>query len=157
VQEYDRMELLVRTNLLAVGLNGRAQQLDELPIRLVVAGSASQAVGCIRNDRFESVLSTWNLEDMPAGLFLKRLRVIKPDMKIIVLVDGRNPSEEILARSIGVCAVLADDCSDGLLVQTVASVLGLDVPTAAITEAVQSTDSKNNYRRIISRLRNGKR
>jgi DNA-binding NarL/FixJ family response regulator len=147
------MELLVRTNLLAVGLNGRAQQLNELPIRLVLAGSAAQAVGCIRNDRFESVLSTWNLEDMPEGLFLRRLRVIKPGMKIIVLVDGKNPSEEILARSIGVCAVLADDCSDDLLVQTVASVLGLDVPTAAITEM---TERKNDRRRVISRLRNAK-
>jgi DNA-binding NarL/FixJ family response regulator len=150
------MELLVRANLLAVGLNGRAQQLDELPIRLVVAGSAAQAVGYIRQDRFNSVLSTWNLEDMPEGLFLRRLRVIKPDMKIIVLVDGKNPSEEILARSIGVCAVLADDCSDNLLTQTVASVLGVDVPTAAITEMVRSTDRKNNYRRVVSRLRSTK-
>ncbi len=149
------MELLVRTNLLAVGLNGRAQQLDELPIRLVSAGSAAQAVGCIRNDRFESVLSMWNLEDMPEGLFLRRLRVIKPDLKIIVLVNSEDSSQEILARSIGVCAVLAEDCSDDLLVQTVASVLGLEVPTAAITEAVQSADSKNNYGRVISRLRSG--
>jgi DNA-binding NarL/FixJ family response regulator len=147
------MEILVRTNLLAVGLDGRAQKLDELPIRLVVAGSAAQAAGYIRQDRFNSVLSVWNLEDMPEGLFLRRLRVIKPDLKIIVLVDGKNPSEEILARSIGVCAVLADDCSDELLVQTVASVLGLDVPTAVITEM---SERKNNYRRAISRLRNAK-
>jgi DNA-binding NarL/FixJ family response regulator len=151
------MELLVRTNLLAVGLNARAQQLGELQIRLVIAGSAAQAIGYIRQDRFDSVLSTWNLVDMPEGLFLRRLRVIKPDLKIIVLVDGKDSSEEILARSIGVCAVLPDDCSDDLLVQTVALVLGLDVPTAAITEAVHSTDGKNNYSGVISRLRNAKR
>ena len=150
------MELLVKANLLAVGLNGRAQELDELPIRLVVAGSAAQAVEYLRQDRFSSVLSTWNLEDMPEGLFLRRLRVIKPDSKIIVLVDGNNPSEEILARSIGVCAVLADDCSDDLLIQTVASVLGIDVPTAAVSEIMQGTDRKNN-RRVISRLSNAKR
>jgi DNA-binding NarL/FixJ family response regulator len=151
------MELLVRTNLLAVGLNGRAQQLDELPIRLVIAGSALQAIGCIRQDRFDSVLSTWNLEDMPEGLFLRRLRAIKPDLKIIVLVDGKDPSEEILARSIGVCAVLPDDCSDELLVQTVGLVLGLDVPTAVTTEMSQGTYGKNNYRRLISRLRSARR
>lgn len=145
------MELLVRTNLLAVGLNGRAQQLDELPVRLVIAGSATQAVGRIRNDRFDSVLSRWNLEDMPEGLFLRRLRVVKPDLKIIVLVDGKNPSEEILARSIGACAVLADDCSDELLVQTVVSILGLDVPTAAVTETIQSANGTNNYGRVINR------
>jgi len=151
------MEPLVRTNLLAVGVNGRTQLLSELPIRLVSVQSAAEAVVCIRNDRFESVLSTWNLDDMPGGLFLKRLRVVKPDLTTIVLINNEDPSEEILARSIGVCAVLTEDCSDDFLVRAVASVLGLEVPAeaAAITEARQKAFSKKSYRKVIGLLRGG--
>ncbi len=144
------MEPLVRTNLLAVGVNGRTQLLSELPIRLVSVQSAAEAVVCIRNDRFESVLSTWNLEDMPRGLFLKRLRVVKPDLTTIVLVNGNDPSEEIGARSIGVCAVLTEDCGDDFLVQAVASVLGLEVPAAAMAEVARKNESARNYGRVIS-------
>jgi DNA-binding NarL/FixJ family response regulator len=151
------MEPLVRANLLAVGLNGRAQLLDELPIRLVRVGSAVEATHCIRGDRFESVLSTWNLEDMPGGLFLKRLRVVKPYLTTIALISNEDPSEEIGARSIGVCAVLTEDCSDDFLVRAVASILGLEVPAeaAAITEARQKVVSKKSYRRMNSLLRGG--
>jgi DNA-binding NarL/FixJ family response regulator len=149
------MEPLVRTNLLAVGLNGRARLFNELPIRLVSVQSAAEAVGCIRNDRFESVLSTWNLQDMPGGLFLKRLRVVKPDLTTIVLVSGNDPSEEILARSIGVCAVLTEDDGDDFLVQTVASILGLEAPAATITEIERKSGSIKNHGRAISRLRGG--
>jgi DNA-binding NarL/FixJ family response regulator len=142
------MEPLVRTNLLAVGLNGRAHLLDELPIRLVRVGSATEAARYIRNDRFESVLSTWDLEDMPDGLFLKRLRAVKPHLTTIVLINNEDPSEEIRARSIGVCAVLTEDCSDDFLVRAVASVLGLEAPAEAaeITEAEQKTGG----RKVIS-------
>lgn len=122
------MKLLVRTNLLAVGLNGGAQLLNELPIRLVSVKSAAEAVRCLRNDRFDGVLSAWHLEDMPKGLFLKKMRVVKPDLKIVVLIDSEEPSQEVLARSIGVSAVLTWDCSDEFFVEAVASVLGIEVP-----------------------------
>jgi DNA-binding NarL/FixJ family response regulator len=149
------MEPLVRANLLAVGLNGRTLAFNELPIRFVSVQSAAEAVCCIRNERFDGVLSTWDLEDMPAGLFLKRLRVVKPDLTTIVLVNGDDPSQEILARSIGVCVVLTEDCSDGFMVAAVASVLGLEVPAGepAIIEARQRSVRDKNQGRTTSRLR----
>jgi DNA-binding NarL/FixJ family response regulator len=131
------MESLVKSSLLAVGVNGRTEALNELPIRLVSARSAGEAIRHIRDDRFESVLSRWDLEDMPAGLFLKKLRLVRPDMSTIVLICGKDEAEEISARSIGVSAVLTDDCSDEFLLATVASVLGIAVPAeiAAITRS----------------------
>ncbi|MFA5424052.1 MAG: response regulator [Phycisphaerae bacterium] len=122
------MKSLVKANLLTVGLNGRAKILAELPVRMVSVGSAAEATRLIRNERFDGVLSTWDLDDMAAGLFLKRLRMVKPDIATIVLVSSDDPSQEILARSIGVCAVLTSDCSDGLLTGAVSSVLGIAIP-----------------------------
>jgi DNA-binding NarL/FixJ family response regulator len=143
------MESLVRANLLAVGINGEAEILDELPIRTVSVDSAAEAVRCIRNERFESVLSKWHLRDVPDGLFLRRLRMVKPNMTTIVIVSGDDLSQEINARSIGVSAVLTEDCGDEFLLQTVASVLGIEVPVAAnaITE-IRPRRTKD-YPRVI--------
>ena len=135
------MEPLIKANLLAVGLNGKTELLSELPIRLVSVESAKQAVCCIRNDRFEGVLSTWSLDDMPEGLFLKRLRMVKPSL-----------TQEIMARSIGVSAVLTEGCGDEFFLQTVASVLGLELPAEVISihEIKQSTAAGKNFGRLIS-------
>lgn len=138
------MEALIKANLLAVGLNGRTEVLDELPIRLISVESAAEAIRRIRNDRFESVLSRWHLEDMPGGLFLRKLRLVKPDMTTIVLICSKDQSEEIRARSIGVSAVLTEDCSDEFLVATVASVLGIEAP--AEVRAILQTRRKRKTR-----------
>lgn len=142
------MEVLVRANLLAVGFNGEIKALEELPVCFVSVDRAAEAVRLIRNERYESVLSKWQLEDMRNGLFLKRLRIVKPDIAIIVFVRGDDPAEEIFARSIGVSAVLTEGCSDELLVQTVAQVLGLEVPEKTKADVLVSESrnyQKNNY------------
>ena len=112
---------------------------------LVTVRSAAEAISHIRDDRFESVLSRWDLEDMPAGLFLKKLRLVRPDMTTVVLICGKDVSEEISARSIGVSAVLTEDCSDELLLATVASVLGIAVPAqvGAILEGASKPKSRS--------------
>ena len=140
------MEALIKANLLAVGLDGRTKVLNELPIRLISVQSAGEAIQRIRNDRFESVLSRWHLKDMPGGLFLRKLRLVKPDMTTIVLVCSKDPSEEIRARSIGVSAVLTEDCSDEFLLATVASVLGIEAP--AEVSAILETKTKAGTRRV---------
>jgi DNA-binding NarL/FixJ family response regulator len=146
------MEPLVRANLLAVGLAGKTQLFGDLPIRLISVDSAAEAVRCIRDDKFKGVISRWQLCDMSDGLFLRKLRMVKPDVATIVLVHGDDPSEEILARSIGVSAVLTEQCSDNLLLQTVSELLGLEVHVGvpAVTEVKQSTERRGNYGRVIS-------
>lgn len=146
------MEPLVRANLLAVGLGGRAQVLSDLPIRLISVDLAAEAVRCIRDDNFESVISIWHLRDMADGLFLKRLRMVRPNIATIVLVRGDDPSEEIFARSIGVSVVLTEQCSDDFLLQSVAELLGLEVRVGApaVAGVKQPTERRGNYGRVIS-------
>jgi DNA-binding NarL/FixJ family response regulator len=84
-----------------------------------------------------SVISRWDLDDMHDGMFLKRFRVIKPDIPTIALVRAGDREQEIAARSLGVSAVLTDDASDELFRDTVANVLKLEgtISIRAITNA----------------------
>ncbi len=135
------MEILVQANLLMVGLNERTRILDELPVRLINADSAVDAVRCIRNEKFDMVISKWELPDLADGMFFKRLRMVKPDMTSLVLVDGDDPQQEIMARSVGVSAVLTEDCGDDLLLATVAGIFGIEVPVNVHSKAKERTVS----------------
>jgi DNA-binding NarL/FixJ family response regulator len=130
------MKVLVQGHTLTVGLNGKGDALDELPIELISVDTAAQAVACLKSERFDCVVSRWHLEDMDQGGFQRRLRAVRPDTATIVLVSGDNPGEEILARSIGVSAVLTEDCSDELLLATVAAVLGIEIPAVVPVENI---------------------
>ena len=124
------MKVLVQRHTLTVGLNGKSDILRELPVELVNVDTAAAAVSYLRNERFGGVVSRWRLEDMEEGGFQRKLRTVRPDTATVVLVDGSDPAQEIMARSIGVSAVLTEDCSDELLLATVAAVLGLEIPAA---------------------------
>jgi len=119
------MIVLVQATVLTVGLDGKNEVLRELPVRLIAMQSGSEAARSLKNEKVDSVISKWNLNDMENGRFLKRLRAVKPDIPTIVFVRAGNRAQEIAARSLGVSAVLTDDSSDELFRQTVANVLGL--------------------------------
>ena len=128
------MKILVQGRTLTVGLNGKGDALSELPIELTSVDTATQAVTCLKSERFDCVVSKWHLDDMNEGGFQRRLRAVRPDTATVVLVSCDDPGEEILARSIGVSAVLTEDCSDELLLATVAAILGIVVPAAVPAE-----------------------
>ncbi len=119
------MVVLVRANVLTVGLDGKNEVLRELPIRLITMPSGSEAVHSFRNERFDSVISKWDLDDMRDGRFIKNLRAVKPDIPTIVFIRADAPAQEIAARSLGVSAVLTDEADDEFFRQTVANVLGI--------------------------------
>ena len=79
----------------------------------------------MRNEKVDSIISNWDLEDMEDGWFLRRLRAIKPKIPTIVFIRSGNLAQEIKARSLGVSAVLTDEASDELFRETVAGILGL--------------------------------
>ncbi len=87
--------------------------------------SGIEAARSLKNEKVDSVISKWDLDDMEDGRFLKRLRAVKPEIPTIVFVRAGDQAQEIAARSLGVSAVLADDTSNELFRQTVANVLGL--------------------------------
>ena len=131
------MKILVQGHTLAVGLNGKSEVLKELPIELTSVDTAAQAVSYLKIEKFDAVITKWNLQDTGEGEFLKKLKLVRPDTATVVLVDGKNPLQEITARSIGVSAVLTENCSDELLLATVAAVLGIEMPSEIFAEKTQ--------------------
>ncbi|MBA7674540.1 hypothetical protein ES703_82756 [subsurface metagenome] len=119
------MIVLVQASVLTVGLNGKNEVLRELPIRLITMQSGTEAARSLKNEKVDSVISKWDLDDMEDGRFLKRLRAVKPEIPTIAFVRAGDRAQEIAARTLGVSAVLTDDTSDELFRQTVANVLGL--------------------------------
>lgn len=119
------MVVLVQANVMTVGLNGRSEVLRELPIRLITMQSGLKAARSLKNEEIDSVISRWNLDDMPNGRFLRNLRAVKPDIATIVFVKAGDWQQEIQARSLGVSAVLTDQADDEIFKETVANVLGI--------------------------------
>ena len=119
------MIVLVKATVLTVGLKGESKALRQLPIRVVNMRTGLEASRSLKNEKFDSIISNWELPDMKDGLFLKGLRRIKPDIPTIAVVNAGDTHQEISARSIGVSAVLTSDTTDKIFRQTVAEILGL--------------------------------
>jgi DNA-binding NtrC family response regulator len=119
------MVILVQATVLTVGLNGRNEALKELPIRLITMQSGSEAARSLKNEKVDSIVSKWDLDDMKNGRFLRKLKAVKPEIPTIVLIDAGNLAQEISARSLGVSAVLTNEIDDDLFRETVANVLGI--------------------------------
>lgn len=119
------MIVLVQASVLTVGLNGKSEVLKELPIRVIKMQSAKEAARSLKNEKVNSVISKWDLDDMEDGQFLKNLRAVKPEIPTIAFVKAGDQTQEIKARSLGVSAVLTDDADDELFCETVANVLHL--------------------------------
>lgn len=120
------MYVVAKANVLAVGLKDRAEALKELPIRLISLQHGSEAARSFKTESFDSVISHWHLVDTEPGVFLRNLRGIRPDIPTIAVIEANNPAQEIEARSLGVSAVVTDDCSDDHFRQVVCAVLGLE-------------------------------
>lgn len=119
------MIVLVKATVLTVGLKGNNKALKQLPIRVVNLRTGLEASRSLKNEKFDSIISNWELPDMKDGLFLKGLRRIKPDIPTIAVIKAGNNRQEISARSIGVSAVLTSDTTDEIFRRTVAEILGL--------------------------------
>lgn len=143
------MIVLVQANILAIGLKGRKNSLNELPIRLISIESGMEAARSLKNEKIDSVISNWDLVDMDNGLFLKRLRRIKPNIPTIVFVDHNDPKQEIQARSLGVSAVLNDNTTDQHFKMTISNLLGLT--DAASIEAISMPKQKSRRSRTARR------
>ncbi|MDD5134879.1 MAG: hypothetical protein PHP01_05665 [Phycisphaerae bacterium] len=120
------MLVLVKANVLAVGLEDRSSLLQELPIRVMDMQTGFQAGRSLKNENVNSIISRWNLPDSPNGQFVRAVRSAKPYLLVIVVIDAGNTAQEIAARSTGAAAVLSDDESNEIFRRTIAGVLGID-------------------------------
>jgi DNA-binding NarL/FixJ family response regulator len=137
------MILLVQATVLTVGIDGRREVLQELPIRLISVQSGVEAASSFKNESIDSVISNWDLIDMPDGTFLRRLRGIRPNIPTIAVIKTDNYAQEISARSLGVSAVLTDGSSDEHFREVVRQVLGLkDVASIRGIRALKGTTER---------------
>ncbi|OQA01592.1 MAG: hypothetical protein BWY69_01326 [Planctomycetes bacterium ADurb.Bin401] len=120
------MLVLVKANILVLGCGGRNNALKALPIRKLFVESGLEAGRSLKNEKVDGVISVWDLPDAPAGKFLRNLRLAKPYLPIVVVVDAGNIQQEIAARSIGPTAVVSSDVDDDIFRKTVVEVLKLN-------------------------------
>jgi len=142
------MVVLVQATVMTIGLNGKSTALRELPIRLLNMQSGAEAARSLKNEYVDSVISRWDLDDMDKGRFLKRFRAVKPDIPTIVFVKAGDRAQEVAARSLGVSAVLTDDCDDELFRETVATVLGLKNLVCLKSIAPAPAENKKSYEEV---------
>ena len=119
------MVIIAEMNVLAVGVEDRVGEFNGLPVRLLNMTHGADAIRSFKTDPIDSVISHWNLADMPDGQFLKKLKAVKPDMPTIAIIEANNPQQEIEARILGVSAVVSEDCGDEYFREVMISVLGL--------------------------------
>jgi DNA-binding NtrC family response regulator len=116
---------IVEATVLAVGIDGKAKALQELPIRLLLMNTGAEAVACLREEEIGTVISQWELVDMRDGKFIRNVVAAKPTMPTIAFVEAGDQRQEIAARSLGVSAVLTDDTNEAYFREVVCQILGL--------------------------------
>lgn len=119
------MVIIAEMNVLAVGMEDRVNEFKALPVHLLNMTHGKDAIRSFKTDPIDSVVSHWNLRDMPNGEFLKKLKAVKSDMPTVAIIEPNNPQQEIEARMLGVSAVIPEDCDGQYFCEVMASVLGL--------------------------------
>lgn len=116
---------VVVANVLAVGVTDKSEALNELPIRLLLMESGAEAIQCLQQERIASVISRWELIDMPQGKLLENIRAAKPWIPTIAFVTPDDRSQEMAARSLGISVVLNEDIDDEYFREAICQLLGI--------------------------------
>lgn len=145
------MIVFVQASVLSVGLEKKSKVLKELPIRVIEMNTGTQAAQCLKKQQVHSVISNWDLEDMPNGRFLKGLRAAKPHIPTIIFTRSGDQAQEIEARSLGASAVLTDQTTDEQFKETVANVLGLKSPVSIKAIIPAKTESSLYQKEKVTR------
>ncbi|MHC5094327.1 MAG: response regulator [Planctomycetota bacterium] len=102
------MVIIAVLNVLAVGMKDRTGEFEGLPVRLLDMAHGSDAICSFKTGSIDTVISHWNLIDMPDGEFLKKLKAVRPEMPTVAIIEPNNPQQEIEARMLGVNAVIPE-------------------------------------------------
>jgi DNA-binding NarL/FixJ family response regulator len=109
-----------------IGTQDKAKGLQELPLRLLIMNTGREAIQCLKEEHVDSVVSRWELVDMPDGLLLERILAARPKMPTVAFVEPGNEQQEIMARSLGVTAILSDDIGDDYFRSTLCQILHIE-------------------------------
>ena len=97
----------------------------ELPVRVLAWDAGAEAIRCLKEERIDTIISHWELIDLPGGTFLERVTQAKPTTPTIAFIRPGDTCQEIAARKLGVDAVLSEDIGDDYYRETVCQLLGI--------------------------------
>jgi DNA-binding NtrC family response regulator len=129
---------LVQTTVLMVGAGEKRHVIEELPIRLVLLDTGESAIRFLKQEKIDTVISKWNLVDVPNGKLLENVTQAMPSMPTIALIEPGNYAQEIKAAQLGITAIISEDIDDDYFRQVVAQLLGIEEMTAirSLTESI---------------------
>ncbi len=136
---------VVSRNILVVGVADKGSALRELPVRVLAMDTGAQAIRCLKEEKIDTVISHWELIDIPAGKLLRNVREAKPSTPTIAFIKPGDIDQEIAARRLGVDAVLSEDTDDDYFREIVCQLLGI----SAIASMQITDDYNDNYRVLI--------
>ena len=116
---------VVGRNILLAGITGKVRALRELPIRVLSMDTGARAILCLKEERIDTVISHWDLVDLPPGKLLRDVIEAKPSVSTIAFIKQGNIDQEIAARRVGVDAVLSEVIDDDYFRDTVCQLLGI--------------------------------
>ena len=119
------METLGMT-ILSVGIRKKSEALETLPVRVLVMDSGTEAVRHLFEDKIDIVISYWDLTDMPQGMLLEKIINAKPNMPTVAFIEPGNREQEIMARSLGVTAILNEDIDESNFRSTICQILHIE-------------------------------
>jgi DNA-binding NtrC family response regulator len=119
------METLGMT-ILSVGIRKKSKALETLPVRILVMDSGTEAVRHLFEDKIDIVISHWDLIDMPQGMLLEKIINAKPNMPTVAFIEPGNREQEIMARSLGVTAILNEDIDESSFRSTICQILHIE-------------------------------
>lgn len=129
----------VYSTILMIGTRDKTEALRELPVRLLLMDTAKEALNCLKEEPIDSVVSRWNLVDMPSGMLLERIISAKPGIPTVAFIEPDNREQEITARSMGVTAILSEDIDAGYFRSTIRQILHIqDVATLTLADQISA-------------------
>ncbi len=129
----------VGKKILVVGIADKGNALRTLPVQVLAFDIGVQAIRCLREEKLGTVISHWELIDIPDGKFLKKVKEAKPYMPTIAFIKPGDIEQELAARQIGVDCVLSEDIDDDYFRETVCQLLGIPaVSSMQITDSYRS-------------------
>ena len=135
---------VVNTTILIVGAKERGEALRELPVRVILLDSGSEAVRCLRKEAVDAIVSKWHLVDVPSGGLLEAVIGANPGMPTVAFVRPGDTKQEVAARSIGVTAVLSEDIDDAYFRDVMCQILHVEEITSITAKSESESDEEIN-------------
>ena len=137
----------VSRNILVVGVADKGDALRELPVQVLSMDIGAQAIRCLKEEKIDTIVSQWELIDIPDGNFLKNVIKAKPSMPTIAFITPGNINQEIAARQIGVDCVLSGDIDDGYFREAVCQILKISAEASMQIASDYSDIHCNNIKK----------